>query len=265
VARKLALASLFETRWRLDLGPAPYPTLRAHLDAARDGTKPLSAFGFRVADVTRRDRDYLTLLEQALRRGLVVTLLGRPQRDIPFVRQDLGVFVARPEELWRIPAWVALWHARASGTRGRNDAVEALESQLLGYTPAQRARWLASLRQRAPAHGRAVYALLSRTERARAAALGMRCLGSPSELAGMQLFVERDDFGVRRDAFRRIPAGLALARLGVPDRTLRAIFNGEERSRRRRVIAARLTRRAAAALNASLRDDVELLTARGWR
>ena len=50
VPRKLKLASLFETRRRVDPKLAVYPTVAAHLDAAVAGKKGLSLFSIGPLD-----------------------------------------------------------------------------------------------------------------------------------------------------------------------------------------------------------------------
>jgi hypothetical protein len=81
-------------------------------------------------------------------------------------------------------------------------------------------------------------------------------------------FVHAGGHALRRDAARRAPRGLAIARVGLDEAAVARLFG---RSPRRRaphhggVIAAEAGAPAAAAVAAGLRSNVEILTAAGWR
>lgn len=226
MAKRFDPATLFE-RWRHDPTIHPYRTDAAELAAVRAGAKPMSMF-------------HVDLEPGARTRGLVVE------------RQGERVYVARPEERWRIPAHVALWET-ALEAGPWCDQSEALEGYLLGYTRAQRRAWIAHVRQRQAAWGSpTVYTLLDRAQRRRIAALGHRCFG---DAGGLALF--RSDGVLRQDALRRVPAGLTLARVALRRPVLERLFG----DRRRATVPASLS----AALNAALASNVQVLIRSGWR
>jgi hypothetical protein len=259
--RKFDFAALFETTF--DHRQVLYPTMKAHLDSMRSGKKPgLSMVSFGVSYMTDRGVDYLELLELAFERGLVVVLHNNWIKDLPFERQHPTVLVARPEELWRVPAWIALWDS-AIEAGGWTDSAEAMSSLLLGYSAKQRAAWLKDQRHRRAAWGAAtVYALLDEDQRARVTSLGQRGFGRADEI---DLLLRNRDHGLRRGAFRRIPRGLTLARVAIDWAMFRELFGSPPDWRRRQVITARVPKRRIAAFHRFLRSNVQLLTARGWR
>jgi hypothetical protein len=266
MARTSDLARLFVTTRRRGSDLAPYPTLAAELDAVRAGSKGMSQLGFLVSSMTNGDPDVLELLELAFRRDLTVVIHNRRWLERrPLERQAPDVYVARPTELWRIPAWLTLWDS-AGATGGWTDAAEEQSSLLLGYDRAQRARWRANWKHRRPAWGAApVYALLTGGQKRRVASLGRRCLGSAEDLDGMTLFIHREDYGVVRDAHRSVPRGLTLARVGMRWPTFRKLFGEPSSWKRAKVIEATVPTRLAREVTESLASNVQFLTARGWR
>ena len=264
MGRKFNVAKLFATGWKHDPKLALYTTFKSHLDAMSTGRKKgLSLFGFVMNDVTR-ERDLLALLELACDRGLVVVHYNEPMPGVAFERRDDRVFVARPEELWRVPAWIALWKTAFADGRW-SDAAEAQASLLLGYTEKQRARWLAARREHQPAFTCAtVYALLTAEQKRRVRALGQRCFGDDKQLASITLLRKRSDYGVRPDAARLVPRDLTFARVGLRWATFRKVFpkawNGHQE-----IVETRVAGRLAGEVNRGLTSNVQLLTARGWR
>jgi len=220
MTRKLDPAALFET-WKRDARLDPFPTWKAHLDAVRAGTKGMSIFDLTVGELGGEEARELMRL--AFERDLVAVL-----------QRDDHVFVARPEELWRIPACLALWKTAFEDGRW-SDAAEAQMSLLLGYTDAQRRAWLAAQRARHAAWGSpTVYAILTADQRRAVVATGKRVL-----VDGMRLFHPGDRV-LKRDAFRKLPAGATLARVAVRE----------------------LVTDSA---DAALASNVQFLTRSGWR
>jgi hypothetical protein len=261
---KFNFAKLFATTWRRDPKLALYPTMKAHLDAMSSGRKKgLSLFGFVMSDITR-DEDFQTLLELACERGLVVVHYNEPVRGLAFDRRDDTVLVARPEELWRVPAWIALWKTAFADGHWSN-AAEAQASLLLGYTDKERARWIGAMRELQPAYTCAqVYALLTVEQKRRVQSLGQRCFGTDEELASIRLLFKRNFYGMRPNAARLVPRDLTLARVGLRWATFRKLFP-EFRNGRQEVIAKQVPLRLAGQVNRALTSNVQLLTARGWR
>ena len=266
MARTFDLSRLFVAdRWRRDPALVPYRTLAAELDAVRAGKKGMSQFGFLAGDMLAGDPEYREVLELALRRGLVVVLRNDWLDELTLARQDTAVYVTRPEELWRIPAWITLW-TTALAAGGWSDAAEEQASALLGYDAAQRARWRRHLRQRWAAWGATnVYALVTAAHRRRIAALGGRCLGDAAEVAGLTVHLHRERNALRPDAHRLVPRGATLARFGVRRGAVHRLFGEPRGWPRGPVLSAVVPGAAVAELNAALASPVQYLTARGWR
>jgi hypothetical protein len=263
--RRFKISTIFETRGRVDPKLAVYPTIKAHLDAAQKKGKGLSLFSYSVGYMAEGGREYFEVLEQAFKRDLVVVLQCKMLPKVSFERQAPRVFVAHPEELWRIPAFIALWETAFADKAGWGYASEAQQSLLLGYTAKQRARWIDSMKQWWPGNGQAAFMLLTRDERDRVVDLGMRCLGSPTEMEGMQLYANPTGWGVKENAFRQVPVGHTLARIGLHWKVFLEFFGAPGTWGRRKVLETTISKTLAKTLSRSLRSNVQFLTARGWK
>jgi hypothetical protein len=282
---RLPLARLFEARLDEDRRrSAPYRTLAAELDAVRARRKAISMFPLARPGAEPADDAFLrALVRAAAARELGVLIQpGEPGELAGLPRAARGVTayvlpidqvgrVPAVAELWRVPAIAALWEAVLEDGAW-SDAAERQLGLLLGYSARERRAFLAGLRHRVAAWGaRTVYTLLDRARRARVAQLGGRCLGAAPELEGLRFFVHARGHGLRRDAARRAPPGLAIARVGLEEAAFARLFGAREAGprgaarERRGVIEAVAGARAAAAVAAGLRSDVEVLTATGWR
>lgn len=218
--------------------PARASSDAAELDAIAAGTKPMSLFVAAEDEVA----DYLAL---AVARGLTVTVHPETALD------QLHVFVARPEEHWRIPAYLALWETAFVDGRW-SDASENLAGYLLGYTRRQRKAWLAAQHQAFPAWtSTTVYAIVEAAQRAAIDEVGRRCFAS-----GLELFVAPGRV-LRSTAVARVPRGHTLARAGIDPAVARRVFGAADRRA--------LTRPLATLVNGGLRSNVQFLTRSGWR
>jgi hypothetical protein len=242
---KFQLASLFE-RWTPSAELVAYPSVEASLDAVRAGKKGMSRFTFPAGGPEHRK-----LLRLAFARDLVVVL---ENHDV--------VFVVRPAELWRVPAFMTLWNtALVDGTW--SNAAENQMSSLLGYTAKQRERWLERHRQWQAAWGCAtVYALLGATQRAAVATLGDRTFGPVDELAGVTLFVCPNGV-LKTTALRLVPKGTTLARVGLDWKMFEKLF-GTKPSHGLAVRSATLSKRQVIATNAALKSKLQFFDRRGW-
>lgn len=248
-------ARLFEPR----KPPKPlYPTIRAELDAIRTHKKKMSVIGVTPEQVVDGDSYYFEILELAFERGLAVVLQsesskGLPRNKVPHPR----VFVARPEELWRVPAILTSYAA------GWSTATEIQRSLLLGYTPAQCKRYMAWQQQR-ECEGMNIYTLLSREQKERVIAYGNRCFGTATEVEGMTFFLHRSG-RPRANAASLVPKGLTFARTGVLASDFKSLFPRWGKTRNNALHTARVTRKQASALLDGLADNVQFLTASGWK
>jgi hypothetical protein len=198
---KARFSSLFRAR----RAARPYPNMQAELDAVRDGAKALSMEVW-PRDGILDEPDYRRMLRLAWDRNLCVVHAperGRTGSDV------VAVYAVRPEEAWRIPAHRTLWRTYVDAAGAWSDGAEAVESALLGYTPAQTAAWLTDLRhQRMGWRGATLYVV------APAAALARPRL-SASALGGTVLWCDGTREPVRTPPAWLARAGLRLARAAV--------------------------------------------------
>jgi hypothetical protein len=260
-----ALARLFEARLDEDRRKAaPYRTLAAELDAVRARKKAIAMFPLaRPGDEPADDAFLRALVRAAAARGLGV--LVDPGEHARLLGEARGVtaYALSIDQIWRVPAIAALTTATLEEGRW-SDAAERQLSYLLGYSERERRIWMAQLGHRIAAWGaRTVYTLLDRQRRAAIESLGRRCLGPAPLIEGLPLFVHTRGHALRRDAARRAPPGLAIARVALDEAAYARLFGGRRAARG--VIATTADARAAAAIAAGLRSNVELLTAAGWR
>ena len=221
---------LFETTARYR---PTYSSDEAELDAVRSRRKAMSMFAWSREDLKTRDFEWLT--DQAF------------ERDLTVILDPDHCFVLHPDQAWRVSALHALWQAAREHGRW-TDTAESQMGALLGYSAAQRKRWLADHRWRQPAWGcSTVYALV--TSRSRAIT------------EGMTLFAHARGHVMKRDAARLAPAGVAIARVGLEPRFAAKVL----RTRRKHVVSGTVTTRLGRMIDAALRSGVELLGSTGWR
>jgi hypothetical protein len=141
------IESLFEPRRH------PARSLRGELDAVRAGDKPIAMEAWPIGAL---DEDYDRFVALGRARGLEI--VEREERALH------AVYAVTAREAWRIDALHALWQVVPA--RGWSDGAEALESHLLGYTPAQIERWLAERhRERLGWHGVTIHVVMARALR----------------------------------------------------------------------------------------------------
>lgn len=274
---RFALSRLFEARLDEDRRKAaPYRTLAAELDAIRARRKAISMFPLARPGAEPADDAFLrALVRAAAARGLGVLIQpGEPGElaGLPRAARGVTAYALPLDQIWRVPAIAALWEAVLEDGAW-SDAAERQLGLLLGYSARERRAFLAGLRHRVAAWGaRTVYALLDRERLGRIAQLGGRSLGPTPEIEGLPFFVHGRGHALRRDAARYAPPGLAIARVGIEEAAFVRLFGAAgprgvatRGGAARGVIEAVAGARAAAAVAAGLRSDVEVLTAAGWR
>jgi len=284
--RQPALAALFEARSDAARGAAaPYRTVADELDAVAAGKKAIAMFPLaRPGDEPADDAFLRRLARAAAARGLGVLIEpddggdgagGASTPGLPPGVRGVTAYALGAGEAWRVPAIAALWKT-ALEDGPWSDAAERQLSYLLGYGERERRRWMARLRWQIATWGaRTVYVLLDEGARARVEQLGRRCLGASAEIEGLRFFAHARGHALRRDAARRAPAGLVIARVGLAEAAYARLFgDGDDGSRggrggrgrgERGVRSAVADARAAAAVAAGVRSNVELLTGAGWR
>jgi hypothetical protein len=216
------------------------PSDAAELDAVAAGKKPLSMF------VTAED-ELAEWVALAAQRNLVVTFHADPTLE------QLHVFVARTDQQWRIPAYLALWETAFVDGRW-SDASENLAGYLLGYTKPQRKAWLAAQHQAFPAWtAMTVYALLTREQCTVIEALGRKSFDFRD---GLTVFVHRGGV-LKPSAFSIIPRDRTLVRVGVKSEVAAKLFEPST--------SATIGAKHVPKLNAALLSEVQFLTKAGWR
>jgi hypothetical protein len=210
------------------------PTMRAELAAVRAGKKPIAMEAWPAGEL---DADHAAMLRLA--RGLEI--IERRERGL-----DLLYVLHHAREAWRVEALHALW--RTVPALGWSDGAEALESHLLGYTPAQIERWLADRRhERLGWRGTTIYALLPIALRRSIAHHWF-----PHDRATL-LWCDGTRVIKRRPPVRR---GMLLARTAIPDELAAELFPGRGWLRTCELDVAELN---------PVLERIELLTSRGWR
>lgn len=254
-------ATLFES-WKRDVSQDPYPTYAANLDAVHAGKKGMSMYGFLASDLTSGDGDFVELRRLASERGLVLVLHSDPLPGLAQERQSTTIFVARPDNLWRVPAYLALWKTAIVDGPWTNNA-EAQMSLLLGYSDRQIRAWLASLRYQRAAWGCAtIYTLLNREQIRLVRSLGKRCFGPAGSMEGMRFHWPTGT--LKRGAFRLLPESTALARVGLEWDRFRALFGRPPRAKRG-LATATIEQASSAATTTAFTTSVQFLTASGWK
>ena len=81
----------------------------------------------------------------------------------------------------------------------------------------------------------------------------------------MKFFFHRDYAATKKDAFRHVPKGYALARVGLEWKTSEALFGPWETLKARGVVTAVASEGVARRINAGLRSKIEVLTKFGWK
>lgn len=194
-------------------------------------------------------------------RGLAITVTETPTPGLSREDRWVNVFVGRPEEMWRVPAVLALREtAFVDGVW--SDAAENQMSYLLGYTTKQRAAWLAARRRDRPAWTCAtVYTLLDSSGLALVESVSRRCLGSAALIAGTDVFFH--GYPIKPRALSLVPKGHTLARFGLRWSAFEELF-WSLRKPKRGLTSRTLTAKSAATLQAGMTSNVQLLSSRGW-
>lgn len=242
IARSL-LSQLFEPRRHRSV----YRSLSAELDAVRDGRKPIAMEVWPVGELDDEHAEFVAL---ASTRGLsIVERRDVGRAGIPI----LAVYALRGDQTWRIDALHALWRTYTAANGAWSDGAEALESTLLGYTPAQIEGHLAAKRhERIGWRGATIYVLLGRADRR--LILDGRWFPHTRATAvwcdGTRIIKRKPPAWVARQ-------GLAVARAAIVGEQFLRIF-GRRGWLRSRVVDP-------AELNPMLESRIQILGVRGWR
>ncbi len=256
---------LFE-RWKVRRGPkSVYTSDAAEADAVAAGSKGMAMYSTAVGSLAPAGFDLTYWLEQAMQRELVLTLRVNKVPKWPFDQQPVTVYVSRAEELWRVPAHIALRETAFVNDGRWSDSAEDLHSHLLGYTPAQRKQWLKQRHQDGPAWTCAtIYVLLTKVQRKLVESVGRRCLGPDDQLEGMTLLWHRGGV-LKQNVLPQLGRDQTLARFGLRWDTFFEIFGKFETMPKYGLHARPLTTELASNINAEMLSNVQFLTKSGWR
>ena len=94
--------------------------------------------------------------------------------------------------------------------------------------------------------------------------LGMRCFGTPEQMAGMTFFFPRNGTVPKDNAYKLVPKGLTFARIGLAHRATQELF-GPFKTWKASWMSVRITAAQAEAISKGLKSNVQLHTARGWK
>ncbi len=262
MSRTFNSAILFE-RWKSDPKLVAYKSETAMLDAVQTGKKALLYTGFPISSIADGGEGFIWLLQAAFARGLAVTLFHRAN-GLPPERIEPNIYVLPLDQTWRISAVNALWEtALVDGPW--TDAAERQLSLLLGYTPKQRASWTAAFKHRQAAYGcLTMYTLLSAAQRETVEAVGKRCFGPASALAGMTFFFHRTREVLKKTAAKLVPKGQTLARVGFAWKASDELFGPPKQLKGRGLVKAAISKQFARTATQSLRSNVQFLTSAGW-
>jgi hypothetical protein len=248
-------AQLFDSSIQA-LAPAlkVYRSDEAALDAVRARKKPICFWQAVGAEIP----EWQAL---AFERQLAMCVVEERVPGWRPAEQPVRVFIAHAEELWRVPALLALWKTAFTGG-GWSDAAEDQMSYLLGYTDKERAAWIAARRQAVPAWTSAtVYALLDPWRREIVESVGRRCLGPAEEFDGTSVFVHPGS--LKKTAFSLVPKQHTLARFGLHWEGFQNVFYSLP-ARKKELTTRMVTRKVAAILYAGMSSNVQFLTRKGW-
>lgn len=253
--RKFDPRRLFEP-WRYrDRGLTTYKTIDEVYDAVQDRTKGIERLSLPLDHLERGEKWIGDELDHAFRRGLAVVL--KPTG----YKRSIDWYMLPLDQTWRI---LALDVLRDDTGPGWGPAREAHQSLLLGYSKAERTRWLAVQHDDGYWDGYQIFSLLTRAQVKVVNEYGRRCFETAAAMTRMTLFHVVTSRMLRENALDIVPKGLTLARVTVNHRIGGEMSPAFKRDKRN-LIEFQPTMKLARRINENLNSNVEFLTARGWR
>lgn len=238
----------------------PLPLYRSAMEeiaALQRGEKPISAFSFPRAAIEGGAADYADLAQAVLDSGMALTL-RRDRSSVP-QHEQVYVFAHREGEAWRVAAWLAM--REILGRYAWSDALEALESAILGYTEEQTVQWTAYQRARRLGWvGRTVYILMTSDQCQRIVNHGSRSF--PNEMSSSETltwFASRSSRPIASDAATKCPPGHSLARVAISRDAFKSLFGHRLQSLESDVVNVDVPASGAASLNECLESNIEFL------
>ena len=230
-----------------------YRELDDELRAIASGDKELSFFDMTLEEL-HGQHTFGEILALASKLDLRVVLRPRePEKILGKTVRMAAVYVARADQLWRVPAFEML-HEQA---RGWPEFAEAAVSRLAGYSEADIDAWIEQCHQRG-AYEHHVFVALTPAQRRAMADTGDRCL--PAGIGSVTAFCLWWP-GVIRDK-AKLP-GKVIARMLMSHAVLRELFPHAPGSA---VAIRELDDDDRVKLNGALRgDQIEIWNGRTWK
>lgn len=170
-------------------------------------------------------------------------------------------------ESWRTHAFAATRRVLRAPERlklGWCDGLAYLENWLLGYSEDQRTRWLEFEReQRHGWRGRTLYMLIGDDQLALLEPFARRCFARESQTVSMTAFYHREGWFLKKDAARRLPPRVRVARASVKRVFFREVFGGLDLSEQPVVVAAPMEA-PPSRVNHALESSIQVFGAEGW-
>lgn len=230
-----------------------YTSLDAELSAIARGDKAMSFFPFPTDAILEGPIDlYFDIVGKAAQFNLHVT-------QVPaHASHEICVFVHKAEHAWRVPAFMRLRQVLKSRSYVWSDGLEAVQSDLLGYSDVEIARWIVRQRERSPSFsGVSMYLLVPAGEMSQWVALGMRVIPTTSQASAVY---KGDDSVIQPVASDLLPSTVILCRVAVKEYLLVELF-GEDMSVKTKAMSESI----AAHLNANLQSKVEVAENGVWK
>ncbi len=226
--------------------------------AVRDGLKPISVVSGIRGDLFTAEQE-----KAAFEAGLLVINAPMIRSDHDDEREHVRLYIAKPENLWRVQALEALSkileHCKWSyGT-------EYLESYLLGYSPEAIDLWLKSHQSSTGGYGIVpVFCLLDGEYREKLKLLGDHCLHPNCGNDGISLFYPGRRIVPKRKAFEMVPPGMFLARLGIKWRLALTLLNNPLALEEKGYLSLTVALDDIPHINAGLQSPVAIFGPDGW-
>lgn len=253
------LNALFESRESL----AKYGSTREELEAVAAGTKALSLFPFPSLSMETHPF-YHELRQIALELDLSLVIIQVDEANPDPRGRSAYVFLTRPTELWRVPAYCAFRDVFED--YGWSDAAQHFESKLLGYSDDDISKLLRAFAGwQIDWKGRTIYLLLSSTDADGVRALAKRCIDPKMVVQPIPIFCSHHQNPMRTDAASLVSGGCVLARVSVRRSFFRELLGRQAVPSESDVITSLLTAELATKMNSALESNFQFLEAGEWR
>ncbi|MBA3404804.1 MAG: hypothetical protein H0U13_09015 [Gemmatimonadaceae bacterium] len=230
------------------------------LEALKNGSKAMSVWGVPLSysiGSEEPDKTYREQMGFAAQWGLLAVHHFHDRSD----RLHEGrLFIASPNESWRIASYLAL--KRAFENRPWCDGAEALESALLGYSEDAISAWLNYVRHTRIGWGMStIYILLSDAQLEHVSECGHRCVPTEAMSAGLRLIEVRNGYGLLK-GIDELFEGQWIARVGVRTSAVKSLLSGGQGDLD--IVTSSIGRDMASVFNQSLLTGIEMWRSGAW-